>query len=73
MDASAVQELAFNPPQPVPDRNGGACSITLRRAASGVLPMSAVGFVAACQHSPLGGLDQLPGRQVKDFPVPYSP
>ncbi|AXP03103.1 hypothetical protein DZG01_08960 [Pseudomonas fluorescens] len=60
-------------PQPVPDRNGVACSITLRPPALGVLPMSAAGFVAACQHRHAGGLGQFPGRQVKDFPRCHSP
>nr|POA14599.1 hypothetical protein C1892_10045 [Pseudomonas sp. MPBD7-1] len=55
-------------PQPVPDRNGVACSLTLRRPAPGVLPVSAAGFVAACQRCHAGGLDQLHGRQVEDFP-----
>ncbi|WP_155510430.1 hypothetical protein [Pseudomonas fluorescens] len=38
-----------------------------------VLPMSAAGFVAACQGSPCGWQDQFPGTQVKDFPRPDRP
>ncbi|UVL86355.1 hypothetical protein LOY35_12585 [Pseudomonas sp. B21-028] len=73
MDATAVQEPAFKLPSQSLIETALRAASLCAAPVPGVLPMSAAGFVAACQRPSPGGLGQFPGSQVKDFPGSCSP